>query len=177
MSDVSNGLKASSPNGYDNGLQEKFKIQIKSELRDRLLNDIREEILAEFRTGITLDLITELKEELKHDLQRSSSISNSLTNGSSVGSVVSTAEPPPSIFTPICHPLVEETIQDVDGYYLEHWGFADEKARKKFVAAGFSRVTCLYFPKALDERIRFACSLLTILFLIDGMSVPQQPIS
>lgn len=76
----------------------------------------------------------------------------------------------PSIFTPICHPRVEDAVRDVDGYYLQHWGFSNEAARKKFVAAGFSRVTCLYFPKALDERIQYACSLLTILFLIDGKS-------
>ena len=74
----------------------------------------------------------------------------------------------PSIFTPICHPRVEDAVRDVDGYYLQHWGFSTEAARKKFVAAGFSRVTCLYFPKALDERIQYACSLLTILFLVDG---------
>ena len=77
----------------------------------------------------------------------------------------------PSIFTPICHPRVEDAVRDVDGYYLQHWGFSTEAARKKFVAAGFSRVTCLYFPKALDERIQYACSLLTILFLVDGNSL------
>lgn len=76
----------------------------------------------------------------------------------------------PSIFTPICHPRVEDAVREVDGYYLQHWGFSNEAARKKFVAAGFSRVTCLYFPKALDSRIDYACSLLTILFLIDGKS-------
>lgn len=74
----------------------------------------------------------------------------------------------PSYFTPICHPLVDEVTQTVDGYFLEHWPFKNEKARKKFVAAGFSRVTCLYFPKALNDRIHFACRLLTVLFLIDG---------
>ncbi|KAK2755480.1 carbonyl reductase (NADPH-dependent) ari1 [Arachnomyces sp. PD_36] len=74
---------------------------------------------------------------------------------------------PPSLFQPLCHPRVEEVTREVNGYYLEHWDFPSEKARKKFVAADFPGVTCLYFPKALDDRIAFACSLLTVLFLID----------
>lgn len=75
---------------------------------------------------------------------------------------------PPAIFTPICHPLVESVSKEVDGYFLEHWKLDSEKARKRFLGAGFSKVTCLYFPKALDDRIHFACRLLTVLFLIDG---------
>ncbi|KAI0454854.1 Aristolochene synthase in complex with 12,13 Difluorofarnesyl diphosphate [Xylaria acuta] len=63
----------------------------------------------------------------------------------------------------------KEVISEVDGYFLKHWPFQGKKAREKFVAAGFSRVTCLYFPKALDDRIHFACRLLTILFLIDDL--------
>lgn len=76
--------------------------------------------------------------------------------------------PPPSHFTPICHPLVDSVSADVDEWFLQNWDFANEKARKKFVAAGFSRLICLYVPKALDGRIHHACELLTILFLIDG---------
>ncbi|KAI3316783.1 Aristolochene synthase in complex with 12,13 Difluorofarnesyl diphosphate [Xylariaceae sp. AK1471] len=64
---------------------------------------------------------------------------------------------------------MDEVIQEVDGYFLKHWPFPDKKAREKFIAAGFSRVTCLYFPKALDDRIHFACRLLTILFLVDDV--------
>ncbi|KAB8236269.1 terpene synthase family protein [Aspergillus alliaceus] len=86
------------------------------------------------------------------------------TNGAS-----SSLKPPPSTFQPLCHPLVEEVSKEVDNYFLQHWNFPNEKARKKFVAAGFSRVTCLYFPKALDDRIHFACRLLTVLFLIDDL--------
>ncbi|KAI0483450.1 Aristolochene synthase [Xylaria cf. heliscus] len=75
----------------------------------------------------------------------------------------------PSIFYPQCHPLVDVVSDEVNTYFLENWGFKSEKARKKFVHAGFSRVTCLYFPKALDDRIHFACRLLTVLFLIDDV--------
>ena len=69
----------------------------------------------------------------------------------------------------LTHPRTQDVIEEVDGYFLRHWPFPNAKARNKFVAAGFSRVTCLYFPKALDDRIHYACRLLTILFLVDGM--------
>lgn len=78
-------------------------------------------------------------------------------------------QPPRAHFQARIQPRVEEVTAEVDGWFLEHWPFESAKARKKFVAAGFSRVTCLYFPLALDDRIHFACRLLTILFLIDDI--------
>ncbi len=78
---------------------------------------------------------------------------------------------PRSQFQTQCHPLVESVTKEVDGDFLKNWNFETERAKTKFVAAGFSRVTCLYFPMALDDRIHFACRLLTILFLIDGENV------
>ena len=80
---------------------------------------------------------------------------------------------PPSRFSPRCHPLVDSVTEEVDTYFLDNWYFENEKARKKFVAAGFSRVTCLYFPAALNDRIHFACRLLTVLFLIDGKTLSR----
>ncbi|KAI1409845.1 Aristolochene synthase in complex with 12,13-Difluorofarnesyl diphosphate [Hypoxylon sp. FL1857] len=76
---------------------------------------------------------------------------------------------PSSEWTAQIHPLHEKVIAEVDDYFLQHWPFPHEKARRKFVAAGFSRVTCLYFPKALDDRIHYACRLLTLLFLVDDI--------
>ncbi|KAI0193854.1 Aristolochene synthase in complex with 12,13-Difluorofarnesyl diphosphate [Astrocystis sublimbata] len=76
---------------------------------------------------------------------------------------------PASNWTCSIHPLHEQVIKEVDGYFLQNWPFPDEKSRKKFVAAGFSRVTCFYFPEAFDDRIHFACRLLTLLFLIDDL--------
>lgn len=87
------------------------------------------------------------------------------------------APPLPSRFEPLCHPLMESVAAEVDGYFLQHWPFDSDKSRQKFLDAGFSRVTCLYFPKALDDRIHFACRLLTVLFLIDGMCVGPRPLS
>ncbi|KAF2973138.1 hypothetical protein GQX73_g398 [Xylaria multiplex] len=76
---------------------------------------------------------------------------------------------PPSHLQPRCHRLEKQVTEEVNGYFLEHWPFPTEKSRKKFVNAGFSEVTCWYFPMALDDRIHFACRLLTILFLIDDL--------
>lgn len=75
---------------------------------------------------------------------------------------------PQARFTAKIHPREREVSAEVNAYFLEHWPFESEKARKKFMAAGFSRVTCFYYPEALDDRISFACRLLTLLFLIDG---------
>lgn len=88
---------------------------------------------------------------------------------------LSSADVPTSCLAPArSHPRAEEIGREVDGYFLEHWPFPNEKARLKFLGAGFSRVTCMYFPLALDDRIHFACRLLTLLFLIDGESIPVQ---
>ncbi|KAH8660699.1 aristolochene synthase [Tricladium varicosporioides] len=75
----------------------------------------------------------------------------------------------PSRLEAKCHPLEEQMTEEVNGYFLQNWPFENEKARKKFVAAGFSRVTCMYFPMAKDESLHFACRLLTLLFLIDDI--------
>lgn len=77
-------------------------------------------------------------------------------------------KPPPSAWTPRCHSRAEEISKLVDGYFLANWPFPNQKSRSRFLKAGFSRVTCLYFPMAKDERIESACRLLTVLFLIDG---------
>ena len=76
--------------------------------------------------------------------------------------------PPPSAWTYLCHPRVREVQEEVNGYFLENWRFSNSKAVRTFLNAKFSEVTCLYFPLALDDRIHFACRLLTVLFLIDG---------
>lgn len=77
-------------------------------------------------------------------------------------------KPPPSAWTPQCHERAEEVGKSVEGYFLKNWLFPSQKSKAKFLKAGFPRVTCLYFPAAKDERIEYACRLLTVLFLIDG---------
>jgi aristolochene synthase len=79
-----------------------------------------------------------------------------------------TVTPPPTKWSYLCHPRLKEVQDEVDGYFLENWKFPSFKAVRTFLDAKFSEVTCLYFPLALDDRIHFACRLLTVLFLIDG---------
>ena len=76
---------------------------------------------------------------------------------------------PQTIFRAQIHRNEQEVTAEVNDYFLKHWPFENEKARMKFIAVGFSRVTCYYFPLALDDRIALACRLITLLFLIDGM--------
>ncbi|KAI9787986.1 MAG: hypothetical protein M1816_007290 [Peltula sp. TS41687] len=78
-------------------------------------------------------------------------------------------QPPPTILASICHPHAEEVAHEVDTYFLANWPFPDPKAKKTFLNAGFSRVTCLYFPLSKDDRISCACRLLSVLFLIDDL--------
>lgn len=75
---------------------------------------------------------------------------------------------PPSKWQALSHPRSKDVSHEVDSFFLENWNFANEKAKKTFLKAGFSTVTCLYFPLAKSDRIHYACRLLTILFLIDG---------
>lgn len=75
---------------------------------------------------------------------------------------------PPSAWTPCYHPITKEITQEVDEYFLSRWNWPDQESKDRFVAAGFSRVTCLYFPLARCDRIGLACKLLAVLFLVDG---------
>lgn len=75
---------------------------------------------------------------------------------------------PDPYIKPKCHHLEPQITEEVDSYFIKNWGFSNERAIQKFRAAGFSRVTCCYYPDALDDRIHFGCRLLTLLFLIDG---------
>ena len=77
-------------------------------------------------------------------------------------------EPPPAILIPKIHPLEPQVTAEVEAYFIEHWPFPNDRAVQKFRDAGFSYVTCCYYPEALPDRIHFGCRLLTLLFLIDG---------
>ena len=81
--------------------------------------------------------------------------------------------PPPAILIPKIHPLEPQVTAEVEAYFIEHWPFPNGKAIQKFRDAGFSYVTCCYYPEALPDRIHIGCRLLTLLFLIDGMTPPS----
>lgn len=106
-----------------------------------------------------------------HDDEDSLSSSSSSTTTAASSSPAVKDNIPLSEWEPLQHPCVDEVSHEVDQYFLRHWNFPGEKARKNFLAADFSGVTCLYFPLARNDRIHAACRLLTILFLIDGKTL------
>ncbi|KAI1121946.1 Aristolochene synthase in complex with 12,13-Difluorofarnesyl diphosphate [Nemania abortiva] len=67
------------------------------------------------------------------------------------------------------HPLANEVCAEVDSYFLEHWPFPNEQARKKFTSSRLTRCACYFFPRALDDRIRLACHIFAWAFLIDDL--------
>ena len=75
---------------------------------------------------------------------------------------------PAAYLQPRCHPLEAQMTTEVNAYFIKHWPFPNAKAMEKFCQAGFSHMTCCYFPDAKNDRIQFACRLFTLLFLIDG---------
>lgn len=75
---------------------------------------------------------------------------------------------PPSNLVAQCHPLVDQIEATVNEYMLKEWDFPDEKSRQKYILSAFPRGTCMCFPLCKDDRMEFACRLLTVLFLIDG---------
>ena len=94
--------------------------------------------------------------------------------------------PPPSTWIAQCHRHVQEVREEVDGYFLEHWRFFKEEHTKdssvlayqeEMLKAAFKKTDlsgfmCLSFPSVRDDRIRYACMLVTYFFLIDGITSP-----
>ncbi|KAI8626356.1 Aristolochene synthase in complex with 12,13-Difluorofarnesyl diphosphate [Xylariaceae sp. FL1651] len=74
-----------------------------------------------------------------------------------------------STFELRCHSRLEEVEHEVNEYFLTHWPFPNDSSRERFLGGRFARCTCMYFPDAKDDRIHFACRLLTLLFLIDDI--------
>ena len=89
---------------------------------------------------------------------------------SSQRAIMNTWKRPPSAWTPRLHSQAEKVGRDVEEYFLQNWDFPNQDSKARFLKAGFPRVTCLYFPLAKDDRIEYACRLLTVLFLIDGQN-------
>ncbi|CAJ2514067.1 Uu.00g021860.m01.CDS01 [Anthostomella pinea] len=91
------------------------------------------------------------------------------SNGHAVKERKDMWEIPSSLWKPMIHPRAKVVGEEVNNYFLQHWNFPDDLAKSTFLKTGFSRVTCLNYPLAKDDRIHFACRLLTALFLIDDM--------
>ena len=78
--------------------------------------------------------------------------------------------PPRSRFNPKYHPHTEEVCHEHDKYFLTHFPFKNEKAKEEFVATELGKFSCYAFPLADDDRILPAALVMTLYFLIDGMS-------
>ncbi|KAI0966357.1 Aristolochene synthase, partial [Xylaria arbuscula] len=81
----------------------------------------------------------------------------------------------PSIFKLLCHASYSKIAPEINEYFLKHWNFRNDKSRKKFIAADYPRFVCLSYPLSSDDRIGFACRIITILFLIDD-EIDHMPI-
>lgn len=68
------------------------------------------------------------------------------------------------------HPLKDFVASQTDDYILENWDFEDSASRQDFLNKRVSKVACLYFPSALDERIILVARLFSVLYLTGGMS-------
>jgi len=77
--------------------------------------------------------------------------------------------PSPSTTESSCHPSLEAATKEVDEYFFQYWPFRSDKARAKYLASGFTRAACLYYPKALEGRIVVAGKLFSFCFLIDDI--------
>ncbi|KAI1274952.1 Aristolochene synthase [Xylaria sp. FL0933] len=73
----------------------------------------------------------------------------------------------PSIFQALCHASYPHIATEINDYFLKHWKFRDEKSRRKFLTADYSRFACLNYPLTSNDRIGFACRIITLLFLVD----------
>ena len=76
--------------------------------------------------------------------------------------------PLPSSLTPLCHPLVKTLTRQVNDWISSSGHFKSEKEKKRYVGHETARVACLLYPRALDDRLIYACKLITVLFLLDG---------
>jgi hypothetical protein len=76
---------------------------------------------------------------------------------------------PPSVLSePVIHPSHEEIEQDVIAYLVNTWEWPSEKAKKGFVSWKLSDVVVFMFPTGETSRVKLACELLLLGFLMDG---------
>jgi len=88
--------------------------------------------------------------------------------------------PPSNLPSPRKHPKYSEFKADLESYFLAKWPFSSPKAQKKFLEADFNLWTCYAFPFGDDVRVKLACELLTLDFLVDDhidtLSLPEATI-
>jgi aristolochene synthase len=76
---------------------------------------------------------------------------------------------PATAFHVRTHPLTDKVADSVNQFFLDNWSFSSEKERNKFLGADFSRFCAYYFPNSIDDRLHFACEIVTHLFMVDDI--------
>ena len=81
---------------------------------------------------------------------------------------------PPSVLSePTLHPCHEEIDRDVITYLVNTWDWASERQKKGFVSWKLSDVVLFMFPTGNSKRVKLACELLLLGFLMDGEFSPK----
>lgn len=75
----------------------------------------------------------------------------------------------PTLLEARTHHRTDEIVKSVNDFFLEHWPFKTAKHRQRFTEEGHPWYVCALFPLSLDERLLWACRLLTLGFLIDDL--------
>ncbi len=76
--------------------------------------------------------------------------------------------PPTVLSEPGLHPDYEAIDHEVIGYLVDTWDWPSEKAKKGFVSWKLSDVVLYMFPTGEAARVKLACELLLLGFLMDG---------
>ncbi|KAK0716713.1 hypothetical protein B0T21DRAFT_375386 [Apiosordaria backusii] len=85
---------------------------------------------------------------------------------------------PPSILSEaVLHPDHEQIDRDVMAYLVNTWEWPSEKHKQAFISWKLSEVVLFMFPTGETERVKLACELLLLGFLMDGQSPFTLPIT
>lgn len=76
--------------------------------------------------------------------------------------------PPTLLSEPVIHPRHEDIDRDVILYLVNTWEWPSEKAKKGFISWKLSDVVLFMFPTGEFTRVKLACELLLLGFLMDG---------
>jgi len=66
------------------------------------------------------------------------------------------------------HPAHDEIDREVISYLVSQWEWPSERAKKGFISWKLSDVVLLMFPTGETNRVKLACELLLLGFLMDG---------
>jgi hypothetical protein len=71
------------------------------------------------------------------------------------------------------HPQHESIDRDVVDYLVDSWEWPSERTKKGFISWNLSDVVLFMFPTGNTIRVKLACELLLLGFLLDGESQPS----